>query len=56
MLMKQKVWRSEIDFFEFFAESFGKALDKNSLPSAYGSALGTLDGRANGRHGRPVVL
>jgi hypothetical protein len=26
MLMKQEVWRSEIDFFYFFAESFGKAL------------------------------
>jgi hypothetical protein len=54
--MKQKVWTSEIDF---SSNSLPRALQKhsakNSLPRAYGSALGTFDGRANDRDGRSVV-
>jgi hypothetical protein len=54
--MKQKVWMCE---FDFFFNSLSRALEKHSahmsLPRDNGSALGTIDGQANGRHGRPVV-
>jgi hypothetical protein len=53
--MEQKVWMFEIDFFNSLPRALQKHSAKSSLPRAYGSALGTFDGRANGRDGRSVV-